>query len=87
MNKPNHRSLSVIADEIYSDHRTQGKKLNYAAVPYVDALASLDQVTENYICDTGSSVVAYALSNLSTWKGEKAREIKKELNAILKNSK
>lgn len=79
-----HRSLTIIAGEILKDHSRAGKSLYFGAVPYVQAMRSLDQVTENYGADPGSQIVAYALSNLTTWKGEKAREIKKELNAILK---
>lgn len=49
-----------------------------------DAMLSLNSIDENYICDSGRSVVAYGLGNLTTWKGEKAKAIKKELNGMLK---
>lgn len=80
-----HRPLNQIASEILDDHKTQGKKLYFGAVPYVQAMQSLGQASESYGADPGTQIVAYALSNLSTWRGEKAREIKKELNAILKS--
>jgi len=32
--------------------------------------------------DSGKNVVAYFLSNTSSWRGEKAREIKKELKTL-----
>ncbi len=54
------------------------------AMAYVRPMLSLDSIDDNYMMDSGRSVVAYALGNLTTWKGEKAREIKKELNAMLK---
>lgn len=79
-----HRPLFEIARDIKLDHIAQGKKFYFGAGPYIAAMQSLDQVTDSYGADPGSQIVAYALSNLSTWRGEKAREIKKELNAILK---
>ena len=74
------RPLSAIAREIRADW----KKVNYAAVPYLDAMASLESIKDPYYLDSGSSVVAYFLANANSWRGEKAREIKKELNAMLK---
>lgn len=60
-------------------------KLKYGhAMAYVEPMLSLESVDDNYGWDSGSSIVAYALGNLTTWKGEKAREIKKELKAMLK---
>jgi len=35
--------------------------------------------------DSGDSIVRYFLSNASTWRGETARRVKKELNAMLKH--
>jgi hypothetical protein len=74
------RSLSTIASEIYKDW----KPVNYAAKPYLEAMSSLDKITDNYIADSGKSIVAYFLCNASQWKGDCARRIKKELNAMLK---
>lgn len=74
------RSLSEIANEVRKDW----KSVNYAAKPWLDAMGCLDKVSDNYGADSGQMVVAYFLSNASTWKGEKAREIKKELNRMIK---
>ena len=54
-------------------------KVNYAAKPYLDAMASLDSINDNYGMDSGRSVVAYFLCNASTWRGDTARAIKTEL--------
>jgi hypothetical protein len=35
--------------------------------------------------DSGRSIVAYFLSNASTWRGETAKRIKLELNKMLKS--
>lgn len=78
--KTNVRSLRVIASEIRNDW----KKVSPYAVPYLDAMATLDSINDNYYFDSGKSIVMYFLGNASTWRGEKAREIKKELKAMLK---
>ena len=70
-------SLAQIATVIYNDW---GKKVNFAAKPYLEAMATLQSVGDMYYCDTGSSIVAYFLSNATSWRGEVAREVKKELN-------
>jgi hypothetical protein len=74
------RSLSVIAAEIKKDW----KKPYFGAVPYLQAMMCLDKVTDNYGFDTGKSIVLYFLANASSWRGDVARRIKKELNAMVK---
>ena len=75
------RSLHEIAKEIKKDW---GTKMYFGAKPYVDAMICLDSVNDMYGCDTAKSVVAYFLCNAAQWKGETARRIKKELNAMIK---
>lgn len=77
-----HRPLYEIAEDIRQDYRSKGKPVYFAAAPYVDAMASLNQVTDSYGYDSGRSVVAYAISNLSYWRGETAQRVKAELKAI-----
>ena len=76
----NHRPLYQIARDIRKDW----KNVNYAAKPYLDALGSLDQVTDNYYLDSGKSMVLYFLANAGTWRGETAKAIKAELKSITK---
>jgi len=73
------RPISTIAREIKSDW----KKVYFGAVPYLDAMQSLNSIDDNYMYDTGKSVVRYFLANAGTWRGDKAREIKAELKAML----
>ena len=47
-------------------------------------MAELDNLTDMYGCDTAASVVRYFLANASTWRGEVAKRVKAELNAMLK---
>ena len=81
------RSLNTIAGEIYQNWNTRnsGTVLSPYAKPYLEAMSSLDSINDNYMLDSGRSIVAYFLGNATSWKGEKAREIKKELNAMLKS--
>jgi hypothetical protein len=75
-----HRPLYQIASEIRKDWA----KVNFAAKPYLDAMAQLTYITDDYYFDSGKSVVLYFLCNASTWKGEKAKAIKAELKAMCK---
>ena len=68
--------------EIARDIRNDWKKVNYAAKPYLEAMASLSSIEEKYILDSGRSIVLYFLANANSWRGDKAREIKRELKAI-----
>lgn len=73
------RSLSAIAWEIQSDWT----KVNYAAVPYLEAMFSLRRVDDSYGYRDGRSVVRYFLANAGSWRGDTARRVKKELKAML----
>jgi len=75
-----HRPLHEIAAEIKADW----KNVNYAAKPYVEAMATLDQITDKYYLDSADSVVRYFLCNAGTWRGEVAKRVKAELNKIIK---
>ena len=68
-------SIKDIAGVISQDW----KNVNFAARPYLDAMYSLNSVSDMYMADTGTSVVAYFLCNASGWKGEVAKAVKKEL--------
>jgi len=59
----------------------------FGAKPYIEAMQSMDKITDNYCEDPGSEIVARFLSNASTWRGETARAVKKELNRRLKENK
>jgi len=74
------RPLSVIAAEI----RRDWKKPYFGAVPYLEAMGTLDSVRDNYGYDSGTDIVLYFLSNANTWKGETAKRVKAELKQALK---
>ena len=73
------RPLYIIAADIKADWQ----KVNYAAVPYLEAMQQLNSIEVNFILDSARSIVRYFLSNATTWRGEKAREIKAELKAMI----
>ena len=75
------RPLYSIAAEIRHDWL----KVNYAAKPYLDAMATIGDIGDSYGWDTGKSIVLYFLSNASSWRGETAKRIKAELKALSEN--
>ena len=75
------RPLYVIACEI----SLKWTKPYFGAVPYLDAMGTLYKISDDYGLDSGQSIVAYFLSNATTWRGEDARRIKSELNSMLKS--
>ena len=80
------RPLYEIAREIRQNWKKSisGTDLNYAAIPYLEAMETLDKISDRYIMDSASSIVAYFLGNASTWRGETAKRVKAELNQMLK---
>jgi len=74
------RSLSEIAREIRNDW----KPVYFGAVPYLQAMQTLDSIDDDYGMDSAKSIVLYFLSNASTWRGETAKRIKAELKAMCK---
>lgn len=74
------RTLSAIASEIRKDWA----KPYFGAVPYLQAMSTLDDINQPYGYDSGESIVRYFLSNATTWRGDTARRIKAELKGMLK---
>ena len=79
-NKVQNRPLYEIARDIRKDW---GSKVYFGAKPYLDAMATLDSINDNYGWDSAASIVRYFLANASTWRGETAKKIKKELKAMV----
>jgi hypothetical protein len=73
------RPLHVIAGDI----RLNWPNVYFGAVPYLDAMASLNAVTDFYGEDPGKHIVNYFLSNAASFRGPEARRIKAELKAML----
>ncbi len=73
------RMLSFIARDI----RMTWSRVYFGAVPYLDAMSTLDSMTSKYGEDSARSIVAYFLANAGAWRGDDARRIKAELKAML----
>ncbi len=79
------RALYKIAAEISRDWHTLGRTFP-AAEPYRYAMATMEDITNEYGADTGRSVVLYFLSNAAQWRGETARRIKEELKELVRST-
>jgi hypothetical protein len=72
------RSLSIIARDIKADW----EKPYFGAVPYIDALSQLNEISDRFYSDSAKGVVLYFLANASSWRGETAKRIKSELKTL-----
>lgn len=74
------RKIYEIAQEITSDW----KKPYFGAIPYLQAMQTIDSITDKYGYDSAKSIVLYFLSNAGSWRGEVAKRIKSELKKLAK---
>jgi hypothetical protein len=79
------RPINEVAREILKLWPTgQGKgKMYFGAVPYANAMLSVEKKEDLYGQDTAESLVIYFLANATTWKGDDVRRIKAELKSIV----
>lgn len=75
------RTIRSIADDILAEWTPA--KVHFAARPFLEAMQSLDEITDTYGADDAEYVVLRFLSNASQFKGARARELKEELRAKL----
>jgi len=71
--------LSQIARMIAKDWTSKGKGVYFGAKPYLEAMFSLHSIDDDYMMDSGQSVVLYFLANAATWRGPVAKAVKTEL--------
>lgn len=77
------RPLYQIASEIKKDWKATSKNgIYFGAVPYLDAMSTLNSINDNYGMDSAKSIVIYFLANAQTWKGETAKRVKAELKKM-----
>lgn len=74
--------LDILAEFI----EVHWKTVSPHARPYLEAMKNLKSIKDNYYLDSGSSMVAYFLSNAMSWRGDVARRVKAELNTRLKEA-
>ena len=75
------RPLNEIAAEIKSDW---GGRMNKASAPYVAAMETLKTIDEDYGPESAVEIVARFLTVSNAWRGQTARRVKAELDALLK---
>lgn len=72
------RPIYIIAREIRADW----KKPSPYAVPYIDAMETLADISDAYWLESAREIIIRFLCNASGWRGDKAREIKAELKSL-----
>lgn len=70
--------------QIASDIQCSWKNIYFGARPYLDAMFTLNKVSDMYYDDTVKEIILYFLSNAKYWRGDDARRIKDELNKLIK---
>jgi hypothetical protein len=73
----------TISDVAFDIQQEWGNKLNFAARPYLVAMLSLQSKDDKYGFDSGKSIVLYFLSNASSFRGLRAKELKAELKSLI----
>lgn len=59
------------------------KKVNFAAAPYLRAMAGVNSLDDSYYADSAREVVLRFLCNAGSWRGEVAKAVKAELKSRL----
>lgn len=79
------RPLYEIAGELLPMLRALPKTnmAKWAGIPYSEPMLHMTSTADEFGADSGRSIVAYALGNLQSWRGDDARRIKAELKAHL----
>ncbi|WP_313491903.1 MULTISPECIES: hypothetical protein [Sphingobacterium] len=72
--------ISMIAYIVRSDW----KKVYIGADPYLEAMESINSITDNYFEESAATIVNYFLANAQSWRGPIAKAVKAKLNALLK---
>jgi hypothetical protein len=79
MKSASHRPIRYIAADIMHEW----EKPYFGAKPYIEAMLFLNTIEDRFIADSAESILEGFLSNASTFRGERARELKAELKAHL----
>jgi len=79
MNRP----IFEIAKDIKNEW---GSKVYFGAAPYLDAMLFLSNRNDKYGFDDADSILRYFLSNASSFRGERAKQLKEEIIYILKEA-
>ena len=75
----NKRPVYKIAEDILNDWQAP----YFGARPYLAAMLTINNELEQYGQDSAKTVILYFLSNATTYRGSKAKELKKELQKLI----
>jgi hypothetical protein len=64
--------------------RNAWPKPYFGAKPYIEAMLTLEKLSDMYFYDSGRDIVTYFLANAGTWRGGIAQMVKAELKRRLK---
>jgi hypothetical protein len=78
------RTPATIAREIGRNWGTSKSRIYFGAVPYLDAMRTLQSKDDAYGLDSAQSIIAYFLANANSYRGGLAKAHKEELKALLK---
>ena len=70
--------------QIAQDIKDAWKNPSPYALAYLDPMLTLNSIDDHYYFDDAKSIILYFLANAQGFRGEKARELKKELKDLLK---
>lgn len=56
----------------------------FGAVPYLDAMNTMESFKQQFGCDDGDSIGLYFLSNAKTWRGDVAKLVKRRIKELTK---
>lgn len=78
------RYIKDIARDIHTEWSKTKSGVHAYAVPYLHAMMALYTTSDSYGAYSAKSIVLYFLSNASTFRGDRAKELKQELKSLIK---
>lgn len=72
--------------QIAQDIKDAWKNPSPYALAYLNPMLTLNSIDDHYYFDDAKSIILYFLANAQGFRGEKARELKKELKDLLKKN-
>lgn len=85
LNKDNKMDKKRTFQQIAKDIKSTWMNVYFGAVPYLEALLTLDTSDPNavYLYDTAGDIVRYFLASAQTFRGADARRLKEELKNLV----
>lgn len=78
--------INELAHAAIADPTLKGSARRFA-MPYLDALTACESIDDYYGMDDARGMLAYALANLTAWRGDSARTWKTAARKLLEGGK